>query len=138
MTIARIIRYQIEPFHREAFKEYAEDCDQIIPRCGGDLAGCFLPYEGTNDVAWALIAFDNLVSYEECRTRLRDDAEARASFAMAQAKRFILVEERNFVEAVDGTFGVPDALPAAPRGQTCWRSWKRVKRFCTRTAQANA
>jgi hypothetical protein len=29
---------------------------------------------------------------------------------MAQRMRFILREERNFVEAVDGTFGVPAAL----------------------------
>jgi NIPSNAP len=114
MTIACIIRYQLDPFQREAFKKYAEDWGRIIPRYGGRLAGHFLPYEGTNDVAWALIAFDSLVSYESYRTRLRDDSEARAIFAMAQAKRFILREERNFVEAVDGTFGVPDALPAAP------------------------
>jgi hypothetical protein len=29
---------------------------------------------------------------------------------MAQAKRLILREERNFVEAVDGTFELPSAL----------------------------
>ena len=31
-------------------------------------------------------------------------------FAMAQAKRFILREERNFVQVVDGTFGIPSTL----------------------------
>jgi len=30
---------------------------------------------------------------------------------MAQVKRLILREERNFVEAVDGTFGVPASAP---------------------------
>jgi hypothetical protein len=29
---------------------------------------------------------------------------------MAQSKRLILREERNFVEVVDGTFGIPSAL----------------------------
>jgi hypothetical protein len=29
---------------------------------------------------------------------------------MAQAKRIILREERNFVELVDGTFGLPSTL----------------------------
>jgi hypothetical protein len=29
------------------------------------------------------------------------------NFTMAQTKRFILLEERTFVEVVDGTFGIP-------------------------------
>ncbi len=60
--------------------------------------------------AWGLIAFDSLSSYEAYRARLKGDPEGRENFAMAQAKRFILREERNFVEVVDGTLGVP-ALP---------------------------
>jgi hypothetical protein len=75
--------------------------------------GYFLPYEGTNDVAWGLIAFDSLASYEGYRARLKADPEGRENFATSQAKRFILREERNFVEVVDGTFGVPAAMPAA-------------------------
>jgi len=114
MKVTCVIRYEIDPYQREAFKEYAQNWGRIIPRCGGHLVGYFLPHEGTNDVAWALIAFDSLASYEAYRTRLKADAEGRENFAMAQAKRFILREERNFVEAVDGTFGVPAALPSAP------------------------
>jgi hypothetical protein len=63
--------------------------------------------EGTNNVAWGLIAFDSLALYEAYRTRLKQDREGRANFAMAQTRRFILREERSFVEAVEGTFGVP-------------------------------
>jgi len=114
MTITCIIRYQIDPFQREAFKLYAENWGRIIPRCGGHLLGYFLPHEGTNDVAWGLIAFDSLAAYESYRTRLKTDDEARENFAMAQNKRLILREERNFVEVVDGTLGIP-ARPA-PRG----------------------
>ena len=114
MTIVCVIRYQIDPFQRDSFKKYAENWGRIIPRCGGHLVGYFLPYEGTNDVAWGLIAFDSLTSYEKYRTRLKADSEGRENFAMAQAKRVILREERNFVEVVDGTFGVPAALPAGP------------------------
>src|SRR5713101_1333047 len=69
MTIMCVIRYQIDPFQRDAFRKYAENWGHIIPRCGGHLVGYFLPYEGTNDVAWALIAFDSLTSYEAYRTR---------------------------------------------------------------------
>jgi hypothetical protein len=114
MTIVCVIRYQIDPFQRDAFKKYAENWGRIIPRCGGNLVGYFLPHEGTNDVAWGLIAFDSLASYEAYRTRLKADSEGRENFAMAQTKRFILREERNFVEVVDGTFGVRAALPATP------------------------
>jgi hypothetical protein len=106
MKVTCLIRYQIDPFQREGFKKYAENWGRIIPRCGGHLVGYFLPHEGTNDVAWALIAFDSLAAYEAYKARLRVDAEALENFAMAQSKRFILREERNFVEAVEGTFGV--------------------------------
>jgi hypothetical protein len=114
MTITCFIRYQIDPFQREEFKRYAENWGRIIPRCGGHLVGYFLPHEGTNDVAWGLIAFDSLASYEAYRTRLRSDREARANFAMAQSKQLILREERTFVEVVDATFGLP-ATPTGPR-----------------------
>jgi hypothetical protein len=106
MTIICIIRYQIDPFQRDGFKKYAENWGQIIPRCGGNLVGYFLPFEGTNDIAWGLIAFENLSAYEAYRMRLKADKEARENFAMAQSMRLILREERNFVEAIEGTFAV--------------------------------
>jgi hypothetical protein len=109
MTITCIIRYQIDPFQRDAFKKYAENWGRIIPRCGGHLIGYFLPYEGTNDVGWGLIAFKSLAAYEAYRVRLRADVEAQENFALAQSKRFILREERNFVEVVEGTLGIPPA-----------------------------
>ena len=114
MTITVFIRYQIDPFQREAFKAYAQNWGRIIPRCGGHLLGYFLPHEGTNDIAWGLIAFDSLAAYEAYRARLRTDAEGRANFELAQAKRFILREERTFTEVVDGTFCLPVTGPHAP------------------------
>lgn len=105
--ITCIIRYQIDPFQCDEFKTYSENWGRIIPRCGGHLIGYFLPHEGTNDVAWGLIAFDNLAAYEAYRARLRSDAEALENFATAQSKRIILREERNFVQVVDGTFALP-------------------------------
>jgi hypothetical protein len=108
--IACFIRYQIDPFQRDAFKNYAENWGRIIPRCGGHLIGYFLPYEGTNDIAWGLIAFDSLAAYEAYRARLRTDAAARENFTMAQSMRLILREERDFVEVVDGTFEEPSTL----------------------------
>ena len=107
MMVACLIRYQIDPFQRDAFRKYAENWGRIIPRAGGHLVGYFLPHEGTNDVAWALIGFDSLASYEDYRARLRADPEGRANFELAQGKRLVLREERTFLEVVDGTFGLP-------------------------------
>jgi hypothetical protein len=107
MKMTCVIRYEIDPFQRDEFKKYAENWGRIIPRCGGHLIGYFLPHEGTNNVAWGLIAFDSLALYEAYRARLRSDPEALENFAMAQARRLILREERNFVEVVEGTLGLP-------------------------------
>src|SRR5437870_6365889 len=104
MTITCVIRYEIDPFQRNEFRTYAENWGRIIPRCGGHLIGYFLPHEGTNDVAWGLIAFDSLASYEVYRARIKSDPEGRANFEFAQSHRLILREERTFVESVDGTF----------------------------------
>jgi hypothetical protein len=113
MIVTCFIRYEIDPHQREAFKEYAENWGRIIPRCGGHLVGYFLPYEGTNDVAWGLIAFDSLASYEAYRKKLKADPEAPKNFETAEAKRVILREERTFVEVVDGTFNVSAATEEA-------------------------
>jgi NIPSNAP len=110
MTILCVIRYQIDPFQRGGFKKHAENLITIIPRCGGHLVGYFLPHEGTNDIAWGLIAFDSLTSYETYRTRLKTDQEFHEDTAMMQSKRIILREERNFVQLVDGTFNLPSKI----------------------------
>ncbi len=104
MTITCFIRYEIDPFQRDAFKEYAQNWGRIIPRCGGHLVGYFLPHEGTNNIAWGLIAFASLASYEAYRARLKVDPESLRNFGMARDLRFILREERTFLELVDGTF----------------------------------
>ncbi len=115
MDIACFIRYEIDPYQRDAFELYAKNWGRIIPRCGGRLVGYFLPHEGTNNIAWGVIAFESLASYEIYRARLKADPEGRANFSTAQAKRFILREERTFVAVVEGTFrkeaaaSLPDA-----------------------------
>jgi len=102
--ITCFIRYEIDPFQRDAFRAYAENWSRIIPRCGGHLLGYFLPYEGSNFEAWGLIAFDSLAAYEAYRARLRTDPESLANFELARRQRFILREERTFTEIVPSTF----------------------------------
>ena len=100
MTVTCFIRYEIDPFQRDAFNEYAGNWGRIIPRCGGDLVGYFLPHEGTNNVAWGLIAFDSLGAYEAYRARLKSDGGGAANFRFAESERLILAEERSFLRHV--------------------------------------
>ncbi|MFC3067680.1 NIPSNAP family protein [Phenylobacterium soli] len=100
MTVTCCIRYVIDPFQKDAFEAYARNWLSIIPACGGDLLGYFLPHEGTNNVALALISFDSLAAYEAYRARLKTDPAGRANFEMAQRGRFILEETRTFLTPV--------------------------------------
>ncbi|MFO1395775.1 MAG: NIPSNAP family protein [Burkholderiales bacterium] len=100
MAVTCFIRYRIDPFQRAAFHEYAQRWLAIIPRLGARVTGYYLPHEGTNDVAFGLVTCASLADYEAYRTRLKADAQARANFAFAQERRFILAEERTFLEDV--------------------------------------
>lgn len=100
MSVVCHIRYQIDPFKRALFEDYARAWLAIIPAAGGNLIGYFLPHEGTNDVAHALIGFDSLADYEAYRVRLRQDETAMANFALAERESLILREERTFLRPV--------------------------------------
>jgi hypothetical protein len=100
VTVTVFIRYRLDPFKRAMFEQYARNWLGIIPRCGGDLLGYWMPHEGTNDIAFALISFDSLASYEAYRARLSCDGEGMANFAFAEANQFILAEERTFLRQV--------------------------------------
>lgn len=105
MVVTCFIRYELDPFQRDAFHKYADRWASIIPRCGGDLVGYFLPHEGTNYEAWGLISFESLAAYEAYRTRLKADPEAKENFRFATENRFILREERTWLEPVTSTLG---------------------------------
>ena len=100
MSVTCFIRYQIDPFKKDEFEEYARNWGRIIPRCGGQLLGYFMPHEGSNDVAYGVISFGSLADYEAYRARLRDDPEGRTNFAFAEKHQLILREERSFLRDV--------------------------------------
>jgi hypothetical protein len=101
MTVTVFIRYQLDPFKRDAFENYARRWLTIIPKCGGQVAGYWMPHEGTDNIAYGLISFDSLASYEAYRTRLKADPEGKANFEFARKERFILSEERTFLRQVE-------------------------------------
>ena len=60
----------------------------MIPACGGDLMGYFLPHEGSNDIAHAMIGFDSLAAYEAYRARLlRSMTDGKANFDLSPSAR---------------------------------------------------
>ncbi len=101
MTITVFIRYQLDPFKRAEFETYARRWLEIIPACGGDVVGYWMPHEGTNTIAYGLISFDSLAAYERYRARLKDDAAGAANFQLAESGRFIVAEERTFLRQVE-------------------------------------
>jgi NIPSNAP len=100
MKIVCHIRYEIDPYKRELFERYANAWLSLIPANGGALIGYFLPSEGTDYVAHAMIGFDSLAAYEAYRDRLRADPASVANFAFAQREKFILREAREWLQPV--------------------------------------
>jgi NIPSNAP len=100
LAITVFIRYQLDPFKRAMFEEYARRWLTIIPKCGGECLGYWMPHEGTNNIAFGLISFGNLATYESYRARLRTEKDGMANFDFAEENRFILAEERTFLRDV--------------------------------------
>jgi hypothetical protein len=100
MNVVCCIRYELDPFRRDKFEEYARNWLTLIPACGGALIGYFMPHEGTNYEALALIGFDSLAAYENYRACLRNDPKSVANFQFAEREKFILREERTFLRPV--------------------------------------
>ena len=100
MTITVFIRYQIDPFKRALFEEYVETLACHHSPMRRRPHGYWMPHEGTNNIAFALISFENLAAYENYRARLRTDQEGMANFAFAEENKFILAEERTFLRKV--------------------------------------
>jgi uncharacterized protein (DUF1330 family) len=91
------IQYALDPHELAAFEDYAFRWPPIIERCGGSLVGYFLPKEGANNFALALIEFPSLAEYEVYRQKLAADPDAQRNVADARAARCILVESRSFL-----------------------------------------
>lgn len=96
--ITCFIRYEIDPYNREAFDRYARAWGQAIPRCGADLIGYFAPHEGSATVAYGVYSIGSLADYESYRARLFDDPIARDNFDFARRERFIRSEDRLFLK----------------------------------------
>ena len=101
MTVTVFIEYRIDPSKSKAFELYAQRWLTIIPACGGNLVGYWMPHEGTNDVAFGLVSFESLAAYETYRARIKADPDGIANFNEAQTQNLILAERRTFLRQVE-------------------------------------
>ena len=96
------IRYTIEARKRPDFDRYARSLTKIVPRCGGELVGYWLPtkFAGPTNQALALINFGSLAAYEQYRARLAGDPDNVEAIRLADESGCILVEDRTILEPV--------------------------------------
>ena len=95
------------------FETYAKNWLTIIPACGGDLLGYFMPHEGTNNIAHALISFESLAAYEAYRARLRADPAGKANFRVRRARALHPERGTNLAQACHDDLKL-SVLAAAP------------------------
>ena len=100
--ITLCIRYTLDARKRDDFERYARGLKGVIPRCGGDLVGYWLPtkFAGPTNLATAMINFPSLAAYEQYRERLGTDPEGVENLQRAEESGCILVEDRAFMEPV--------------------------------------
>lgn len=100
MAITCFIRYEIDPFAKDKFAQYAQTWGQAIPAAGADLIGYFGPHEGSATTAYGVYTVDSLADYEAYRARLAASDLGRQNYEFAQKERFILREDRIFLKCV--------------------------------------
>ncbi|MFS8113011.1 NIPSNAP family protein [Rhizobium jaguaris] len=108
--ITCFIRYEIDPFKKDAFAEYARAWGQVIPRNGADLIGYFAPHEGSATTAYGVYNIESLAAYEAYRARLVADPAGKANYDFSRRERFIIKEDRIFLKNVSLPHG-PKVMP---------------------------
>ncbi|SFB05728.1 NIPSNAP protein [Rhizobium sp. NFR07] len=109
--ITCFIRYEIDPFKRDKFEDYARAWGQSIPRNGADLIGYFGPHEGSTTTAYGVYNIESLAAYEAYRARLANDPLGRENYEFAKRERFILKEDRIFLKNMSLPHGAARLAP---------------------------
>lgn len=104
--ITCFIKYEIDPFKRVEFLQYAQNWGQLIPQCGADLIGYYAPHEGSTTTAYGLYNIKDLAAYQAYRERLVAHPLGKQNYEFSQQNKFIKKEDRIFLTNV--------SLPHAP------------------------
>lgn len=100
--ITCFIRYEIDPYRKDAYEEYARNWGRVIPACGADLIGYFAPHEGSSTTAYGVYTVDSLAAYEAYRKRLLDHPLGRENYEFSRRERFLVKEDRIFLRLASG------------------------------------
>jgi hypothetical protein len=97
--ITLCIRYTLDPNKLADFESYARALPAPVDRCGGAFVAYYLPTKiaGPTHIAFGLIDFPDLSTYERYREKLLVDAEAVECLRRAEAAGCIVNEDRSFV-----------------------------------------
>jgi hypothetical protein len=100
--IYHCIRYTIDRHKVGDFEAYACRWMEggIIRRCGGEPLGYFLPkkgFGGPDNLAFALIGFENLTAYEAYRSKIDADLDSKENLASAERSQCIVLEDRSWL-----------------------------------------
>ncbi|MDP4143531.1 MAG: NIPSNAP family protein [Bacillota bacterium] len=94
------LKYVINPYKLKEFENYGKLWIPIVNRMGGMHHGYFMPYEGPNNIAYALFSFPSLAKYEEYRKQIETDKECQAALAYSEETQCITSYERSFMRPV--------------------------------------
>ena len=94
------LRYIIDPYKIVDFETYAKLWIPLVNDMGGIHHGYFLPYEGPNNIAYALFSFPSLADYEIYRGKIPACPKCQYALKFAEDTRCILSYERSFIRPV--------------------------------------
>ena len=94
------LRYVIDPFKLKEFETYGRMWIPLVEKFGGKHHGYFLPHEGPNNIAFAMLSFPSLAAYETYRNAAANDPECQAAMRYYQETRCFLSYERSFMRPV--------------------------------------
>ena len=96
------IRYTLDPNKTAHFKAYVEAELPAIRRSGGNVVGYFLPtdFAGPTNVAYGLIDFSTLASYEHYRHELAQASDHRTNVAELERSGGVLATHRSIIQRV--------------------------------------
>ena len=94
------LKYIIDPYKLADFETYAKLWIPLVNDMGGIHHGYFLPYEGANNIGYALFSFPSLAEYEAYRGRISTCPKCQYALKLAEDTRCILSYERSFVKPI--------------------------------------
>lgn len=94
------ISYVIDPQKIDAFEEFGRRWIRLVNEAGGTHHGYFLPYEGADNIAYALFSFESLARYEEYRKLFATNDEFKAANQFKYDTGCVVNHARTFMRPV--------------------------------------